>query len=264
MRNVILSLISVGLFTACSNQSDVIEDNSRILVKVGDKAITEKYVQAYLFNRGVKEPSKEQIDQALDALIKQQALLLQADKQGLQLSTEQRLSIQQLKDQARSQLAMQAYLEENPITEEDIRTEYDQIVTELQGTEYKVRHMLFQDEVQALTYLDKINQGQPYLDVESEYLQDYSQIKNVGDIGWVNVKQVPESFQTPLQQLSAGQVFEDVIVSQYGVHVVFLEDKRASDPPPFDAVKEGIKKSLTIKAQNRYQQIALAKAKVSR
>lgn len=263
MKNFIVCFFILLLF-ACTDQPETIEDNSRVLVKVGEKPITEKYLQAYLFNRGVKDPSKEQIDQALDALIKQQALLLQAEKKGLALAVEQKLSIQQLKDQAQSQLAMQAYLEDNPITEEDLRSEYEKIIDELQGTEYKVRHLLFQDEVQALNYLDKINAGQHYLEVESEYLQTYSQVKNVGDIGWVNIKQVPQAFHEPLKQLSAGQVSSKVIISQYGAHVLYLEDKRASDPPPYETVKEGIKKSLTIKAQNRYQQIALAKAKVTK
>ncbi len=263
MKNIFASLILL-LLAACADQTETINDDSRILVKVGDKPITEKYVQAYLFNRGVKDPSKEQIDQALDALIKQQALLQQAEKQSLQLSTEQQLSIQQLKDQAMSQLAMQAYLDKNPITDEAIKAEYDQIVTELQGAEFKVRHMLFQDEVQALEYLDKINEDNSYLDVEAEYLEVFSQVKNVGDIGWVNIKQVPDSFQEPLQQMSAGQVYNEIVISQFGAHVLFLEDKRDTDPPPFETVKAGIKKSLTIKAQNRYQQIALAKAKVSK
>jgi peptidyl-prolyl cis-trans isomerase C len=262
MKNIILPILLL-LLTACSNQSEIIEDNSRVLVKVGEKAITEKYVQAYLNHRGVKEPNQEQIDQALDALIKQQALLLQAESKGLKLSVEQQLMIQMLKDQAKSQLAVQAYLTENPITEQAIRAEYDNIIEELQGTEYKVRHMLFQDEVQALSYLDKIDAGASYLDVEADYLQSFSQVRNVGDIGWVNTKQVPESFQTPLEQLAIGQVYEQVVLSQYGAHVIYLEDKRALDPPPFDTVKDGIKKSLTIKAQNRYQQIALAKAKVT-
>lgn len=262
MKKIIIFTLLM-LLLACSDQSGKIEDHSRVLVSVGDKAITELYVQAYLSHRGISEPSKEQIDQALDALIKQQALLIQAENKGLELGVEQQLSIQQLKDQAKSQLALQAYLDENPITEAAIRAEYDAIIEDLQGTEYKVHHLLFQDEGQALSYLDKINEEQTFLMVEAEYLQAFPQLKNVGDIGWVNIKQVPDSFQKPLQQLSAGQVYDQVVLSQFGAHVVYLENKRATDPPSFETVKEGIKKSLTIKAQNRYQQIALAKAKVT-
>lgn len=252
------------LLSACGIQHESIEDNSRVLVKVGDKPITEKYLQAYLFNRGIKEPTKEQIDQGLESLIKQQAMLLQAEKQHLKLSPEQQLSIKQLQDQAMSQLAVQQYLEENPITEEDLKAEYERITEELQGIEYKVRHMLFQDEVQALMYLDKINEGRTYLEVESEYLQAFSQVKNVGDIGWINIKQVPEAFYEPLKSMSKGQVYNSVVISQYGAHVLYLEDKRSSAPPAFETVKEGIRKSLVIKAKNRFEQIAMAKAKVTK
>ncbi|MEZ5470442.1 MAG: peptidyl-prolyl cis-trans isomerase [Marinicella sp.] len=263
MKSILLSFLLL-LLAACSTQTSELSDNSKVLVKVGDKVITEKYLQAYMYNRGIKEPNKEQLDQAVDALIKQQALLLQAERQGLQLSLEQQLSVQQLKDQTLSQLAVEAYLEKNPITDEAIRAEYDSITNELQGIEYKVRHMLFQDEVQALSRLDIIDEGQEYLTVEQAYLKEFSQIKNVGDIGWVNIKQVPESFQQPLKSLSPGEVFKQVVISQYGAHVLYLEDQRKTDPPAFELVKDGIKKSLTIKAKNRYEQIALAKAKVTK
>jgi peptidyl-prolyl cis-trans isomerase C len=263
MKNIII-IYAVMMLAACGSNTEFIEDNSRVLVKVGDKPITEKYLQAYLFNRGVKDPTKEQLDQGLDALIKQQAMLLQAEKQGLKLSPEQQLSIKQVKEQALSQLAVQHYLDENPVTDDEIRAEYDRIIEELQGTEYKVRHMLFQDEVQALAHLDKISAGQSYLDIEEAYLQEFSQIRNVGDIGWINIKQVPEAFHEPLKGMKKAQVYSQVVISQYGAHVLYLEDKRASEPPAFETVKDGIKKSLIVKSKNRFEQIAMAKAKVAK
>jgi len=251
------------LLAACQPNSSNIDDSSSVLVHVGNKAITEKYVQAYLINRGISQPSKEQFDQALESVIKQQSLLLQAEKAGLALTTEQQLSIQQLRDQAMAQLALQDYMSKNPISEAAIKAEYDRIVNELKGIEFKVHHMLYQDEVQALMALDEINAGKPYLEKENEYLATMGPAKNVGDLGWVNIKQVPESFHKPMQEMATGQVYEKVLISQYGAHILYLEDKRNSAPPVFEAVKEGIKKSLENKATERFEQLAKVKAKVT-
>ncbi len=251
------------LLSACQSDKTEIEDSSRVLAHVGEKTVTEKYVAAFLFNRGVKEPTEAQFKQALDEVVKQQSLLLQAEKAGLALTTEQMLSIQQLKDQAMSQLAIQNHLANNPVSEEEVKAEYDRIVTELKGSEYKLRHMLYQDEVQALLALDEINAGKTYLDKEKEYLASIGPVQNVGDLGWVNIKQVPEPFHKPIQQMSDKQVHDQVVITQYGAHVIYLEAKRESAPPVYDEVKQGIRKTLEKKSTERYEQLAKVKAKVT-
>lgn len=260
---ILFTFIAFMLLAACQPNSSDIDDSSVVLVHVGDKPITIKYVEAYLFNRGVKNPSQDQIDQALELVIKQQSLLLQAEKAGLELTTDQKLSIQQLRDQAMSELAMQDYLSNNPVTEAEIKAEYDRIVGELKGVEFKVHHMLYQDEVQALMALDEINAGKPYLEKESEYLSAMGPAKNIGDLGWINIKQVPEPFQKPMQEMDAGQVHDKVLISQYGAHILYLAGKRNSAPPVFEEVKEGIRKSLENKAAERFEQLAKVKAKVT-
>lgn len=250
------------LLVACQSSETKINDKSRVLVKVGDMNITEKYMQAYFVNLGVLQPSKEQFDQALDTVVKQQSLVYQAEKEGLQLNVEQQLSILQLKNQALAQLVLQKYLAENPIDEAAIKAEYDGIINELKGEEYKVHHMLFKDELSAILVLDDLAAGKSYEELETDYLTQYQAVKNVGDIGWVNIKQVPESFHKPLQTMEVKQVYPETILSEYGVHVLYLEDKRKIKPPEFDDVKAGIKKSLEQKAIERYQQLAQVKAKV--
>ncbi|TDR19607.1 peptidylprolyl isomerase [Marinicella litoralis] len=259
---IFLITFSLILLTACQPNSSAVDDPSAVLVTVGDKEVTAMYVNAYLLNRGIKNPSQVQMEQGLEEVIKQQSLLLQAEKEGLELSTEQKLSIQQFKDQAMAQLAMQNYMSNNPISEEAIKAEYDRIVAELKGVEYKVRHMLYQDEVQALMALDEINAGASYLSKEKEYLASMGPVKNVGDLGWVNIKQVPEPFHKPLQTMESNQVHDKIVITKFGAHILYLEDKRSSAPPVFDEVKAGIKKSLEQKAAERFEQLAKVKAKV--
>lgn len=261
MKHLSLMLL-LSLTVGCSDQVFDIDDDSRVMVTVGGYEITEKYLQAYLNNQGISSPSKAQLDQALEALIKQQSLVTQAHKDGLELSIEQQLSIQQLKHQALSQLALKNHLQSHAVTDEEVKAEYNRIIAELKGVEYKVRHMLFQDEAQAIAVLDEIKSGQPYMDVEASYLAQHAGMKNVGDLGWINVKQVPKVFTKALKTMSPDQVYDEVLISQFGVHVLYLENQRKAEPPAFEQVKDGIKKTLEQKVIERYLQLVKAKAKV--
>jgi peptidyl-prolyl cis-trans isomerase C len=260
MNKTLILMVTCLLLTACQ-QEQSLTDDSPVLARVGEVNITGQMVTAYLLNQGVAQASNEQQAAALDALVKQQALVNLANKSELQLSALQQQSIELLKNQALAELMVKEHLRNNPISEADIKAEYDQVTRDLKGHEYHVRHMLYQDETQAIEALDEINQGAGYPVVEQLYLQQVGQVKNVGDIGWVNLRQVPESFRAPLQSLSPGQVHQQVVVSQFGVHVLYLEDKRELAPPDFATVKDGIRKSLEQKAAERFKQVAQVKSK---
>ncbi|MFC3194458.1 peptidyl-prolyl cis-trans isomerase [Marinicella sediminis] len=259
MKNTLILMV-VLLTTACQ-QNNLITDESTVLAQVGEVNITEQMVQAYLLNNAVRSPTEEQQTEALDALIKQQALVNLANKAGLQLAPVQQQSIDLLKDQALAQLMVQDHLKNNPVSDADVKAEYDRVTSELKGVEYHVRHLLFQDESQAIAALDEIKAGTSYLIAEQQYLQQVGQARNVGDIGWVNIKQVPEAFHQPLETLSAGQLYEQVIISRYGAHVLYLQDKRQAQPPAYDTVKAGIRKSLEQKVVERFKQLSQVKAK---
>ncbi len=256
-------LIPLCSLMACDQSAQsTLKDPSTPVAVVGDYQITEAYLNAYLTSQGLQQPTAEQSNQALDELIKQVALTHQAKVAGLQLPLVQSLLIEQAKHRALAQLAVEQHLLNNPVTEAQIEAEYQRITAELKGEEYRVSHLLFQDEAQAIQTLDQINAGQSYLTVESEYMLQHAQVKNVGDIGWVNLMQVPEAFRLPLQNMTEQTVFPEVLVSQFGAHVLYLADKRALQAPEFATVKPGIKKSLEQQVIDRYQQLAVIKAKV--
>ncbi len=262
MKNMALMLVLSLSLLACDQQSAQIKDSSRVLAQMGDFKLTEQYLQAYLKQAGIQQPDQAQLDQAMDELIAQQALAQQASKAGLHISSEQAYAIEQAKTRALAQLAIKQYLQENPVEDAELQVEYDRIVAEIKGVEYRVRHMLFPDEVQALTVLEQITGGADYATLEGDYLRSQPNVKNVGDIGWVNIMQVPEAFRVPLQQMSAGQTYEQVVVSQFGAHVLHLADSRQATPPAFADVKAGIRKTLEQQKIDRYRQLAVVKAKV--
>ncbi len=262
MKKVIFIVLCL-LLAACGNKDQQgINDTSRVLAQMGDFKLTEAYLQTYLKNSGISEPDNQQLNTAMDEIIAQQALAQQASKAGLNLSLEQLYTFQQFKERALAQLAVEKYLADYPVADAELQAEYERITAELQGQEYQVHHMLFKDEVQALTMLEEIKAGAVYTELEADYMLTHANVKNVGNIGWVNIMQVPEAFRGPLRQMQAGQVHDRVVNSQFGAHVLYLEGKRAIQPPAFEAVKEGIRKTLEQQKIDRYKQLAVVKAKV--
>ena len=130
-------------------------------------------------------------------------MALYAKKQGLQLDLSQQIMLQQLEQKNLAQLAIQDYLARNPVTEDQIVAEYQRVVQELKGMSFKVHHLLYEDEIDAIRSLDEIKGGVRFDQAESAYLEQNNR-QNVGDLGWVNLKQVPESFRGPLQQMQQG------------------------------------------------------------
>lgn len=261
---VIISLIV--LVSACqqhNGDSTTVADNSRTIVTIDGQPITEQMVRVFWLNQGVDQPSEAQINQAVKQLTEQQLLVNYANKQGIALTLEQAIGFQQLKQQALAQHALQQYLADNPITEADLKAEYERVIKEVKDQQYHVHHLLYKDEVAALAALDALAAGAEYLEVEQAYLQEHANMTNVGDIGWVNIKQVPESFATPLQQLQPGHYYQQPVISQFGAHVVYLEDQRTVPPPTFVEAKEGIKRSLQARQISRFKQLLEVKADIN-
>lgn len=262
MRHTFILIICLFSLLACNQTSDVdIKDDSKLLATVGDLRITEAYLNAFLTSSGVQQANEQQKSQALDVLVKQMSLAHQANQSGLELSLQQAFEIQHAKYRALAQAAIDKHVEDNPVLEADIKAEYLRITEAMQGDEYHVRHLLFTDEVKALEVLDQIKAGESYLVAEAAYLLDHPQVKNVGDIGWVNSMQVPEVFRQPLQSMATETTHPRALVSQFGVHVLYLEAKRPLVKPDLSVVEAGIRQTLIQKKIEKYRQLAVIKAK---
>ncbi len=261
-------LLALMSLVACNQLAtdEVIVDDSKTLAEVGEYKVTEAYLSAFLYSKGLTQPTEQQQAQALEGLVKQLSLAHQANKSGLKLTQQQAFEIKQAKQLALAQVAIEQHLIENPITDEDLKTEYKRISDELKGEEFHVRHLLYQDEAEALQVLDEIKGSGDYLTAEKAYLLVNPSTKNVGNLGWVNIMQVPEVFRKPLQTMQADDFHPQTLISQYGVHILYLDGKRPLVAPDFSEVEAGIRQTLRQRKIDRYQQLMVikSKAKVSK
>lgn len=129
--------------------------------------------------------------------------------------------------------------------------------------EVRARHILVEDEAQAKAAAARIKKGEDFAKVAGELSKDPGSGKEGGDLGWFTKDRMVPEFAETAFKLEKGQV-SDPVKSQFGWHVIKVEDKRTKPLPEFEAVKPQIDQYLERKAQ---QDIVLGlreKAKVER
>lgn len=258
-----LVLLSFFFLLSCEQQNNMDLPTSKTVAVVGDFSVSEDLLKAYMHSNAINPKSQEQVNLALQGLIDEVAMANIAKKKQLKLTPQQLNTLYYLKLKAESQIAQKDYREANPISETDIQNEYEKANQMTGGLEYHVHHMLFEDEVQAISMLEKTSNPEQYLNNEAGYLSDKKSTKNVGDLGWVNLQQLPDSFAEVLLLTEKNSVIPQVLKSRFGAHVVYLKGIRELTPPPLAEVKEGVSRSLKAQKLSRFKQLARAKAKVT-
>lgn len=179
-----------------------------------------------------------------DQLIDLEVLSQEADKQGIGKQTD----IAQQIDQARKSIVARGlvldYFEKNPITDGDIQAEYDKQKAAAAGeNEYSARHILVETEEEAKAIIARLNAGAKFeeLAVQSK---DPGSAANGGLLEWAAANVYVKPFSDALKGLKKGELSQMPIQTQYGYHVIRLEDTRAIQFPAFEEVKPRIAESL--------------------
>lgn len=253
----------IFLLSACDQKTaEQPLPESQVVAMVGEEAITTDFLKAYLLAHRITNTDGETLNKALEFLIEEVAIANIAKKKKLLLSAEQLNTIKYLKLKAIADAAKIDHLTNNKVTEDEILKEYNTVNEQAGTLQYHVHHVMYVDEVEAIKNLEKINSVEDFLMFEKVFTQENSNMKGVGDLGWVSLLQLPKSFRGVVQTLEAGTVLKTVLNSEFGAHIVYLEETRALNIPKLEDVKAGIVKSLNAKKLSKFAQLAKAKARV--
>ncbi len=129
--------------------------------------------------------------------------------------------------------------------------------------EAHARHILVEDEAQAKAAVERLKKGEDFAKVAAELSKDPGSGKEGGDLGWFTKDRMVPEFAEAAFKLKKGEISEPV-KSQFGWHVIKLEDKRSKPLPDFAAVKPQIDQYLERKAQQDLVLAMREKAKVER
>lgn len=181
-------------------------------------------------------------EQLLEELIQRELLIQQAVQKQLDKSPEVIERMATVRNSLLSQAALQDYLKANPVTDEEIKAEYDAKMANM-GSEYKARHILVKTEDEAKKLIAELEKGGDFTALAKKHSIDPMGSEG-GDLGWFTADRMVPPFSEAVVALENGKFSKQPVQTQFGWHVILREESRALTPPPFDSVKEQIRPML--------------------
>jgi peptidyl-prolyl cis-trans isomerase C len=196
-----------------------------------------------------------------EELINREILIQEADKLGLGNNPDVKSQL----DIARQSIVIRAlvadYLKKHPVTDAEVKAEYDKFKSQAGDKEYRARHILVDKEEDAKGIIAKLKGGAKFEDLAKQS-KDPGSAANGGDLDWASPASYVKPFSDAMVGLQKGQVTETPVKTQFGYHVIKLEDVRAAKIPAMEEVKPQIAESLQQKKLQAYQEDLRKKAKV--
>jgi len=185
-----------------------------------------------------------------------------AQAMGLDATDEFKAQMEEVKQSILIRALFAAYQAKNPVTEADMKAEYDRYVAINAGKEYKARHILVEKEDQAKALLAQLKKGAKFEDLAKKSSKDPGSAVKGGELDWANPSSYVKEFSEALVALGKGKTTEAPVKSQFGFHIIRLDDVRDANMPKFDDVKPQISQHLTQQILAKYQEELRSKAKI--
>ncbi|MEW6313563.1 MAG: peptidylprolyl isomerase [Pseudomonadota bacterium] len=136
------------------------------------------------------------------------------------------------------------FLAANPVVDADAQKEYDEVRTKQGARELRVRHILVESEAVAKYLISQLNKKEDFGKLAGAVSADEATRGKGGEIDWMPEGNFPASLMAALATLKKGQYTTEPVKSEYGWHILKLEDERPINYPPFEEVKEKIKEDI--------------------
>jgi peptidyl-prolyl cis-trans isomerase C len=197
-----------------------------------------------------------------EVLIRNELLAQEAVKKGLDKSPEFTAQVELNRQEALVNAYLQDFIKNNPVSEEAIKAEYDRAKAQAGDMEYKARHILVKDEAEAKAIIAQLKKGGSFEKIAAQKSQDPGSKDKGGDLDWAPGGRYVPAFSDALKKLKKGQITDTPVQTQFGWHVIRVDDERAMKFPPLEEVKPQIQQGLQRQAVEKQITDMRAKAKI--
>jgi peptidyl-prolyl cis-trans isomerase C len=199
----------------------------------------------------------------LDDLITMQVMAAQGVKDGLENDPDTKAQLALLHMRVLADAESQKFVKSQTPSDADLHAEYETAIAQMDKTEYHARHVLVASKDQAEQVIKKLKSGAKFEDVAKAQSTDTGSKNNGGDLGWFTTSRMVKPFADAVKNLKKGDLSAPV-QTQYGWHVIQLEDTRDASPPPFDQVKPQLTDAIMRKKLQAYVETLKKQAKVEK
>ena len=208
------------------------------------------------------QPDSEQARQAiLDNLITQEAVAQEAERRGYGKNAEVRTQLDLLRQQVLVQAMVQDHLKAHPVKDEEMLAEYNKLKASRSDKEYQARHILVDKEAEANEIVAQLKKGTKFDELAKQSKDPGSKDKG-GELGWNSPQTFVKPFADALAKLDKGKYTETPVQTQFGWHVIQLDDVRTTQFPSFETVKQQMVSRMQEQEVQRLVREIRGKAKI--
>ncbi|MHA7598585.1 peptidylprolyl isomerase [Alicycliphilus sp. T452] len=231
---------------------------------VNGKAVPKERAEALKqqVERAGRPITPEMENQIKEEVVAREIFMQEAQKRGLEGTADYKTQMELARQTILIRELFVDFQKNNPVTDAEIQAEYDKFVATNAGKEYKASHILVAKEDEAKAVIASIKKGAKFEDIAKKQSKDPGSGARGGDLDWANPGSYVPEFTEALVKLEKGKMTQAPVKSQFGWHVIRLDDVRDAQLPKLDEVKPQIAQQLQQQKLAKFQEELRAKAKV--
>jgi peptidyl-prolyl cis-trans isomerase C len=212
--------------------------------------------------RSGRPVTPEVLAQIKEELVAREVFMQEAKKRGLDATEDYKNQLELARQTILIRELFADFQKKNPVTDAEIKGEYDKFVAANGGKEYRARHILVEKEDEAKALIADIKKGAKFEDLAKKMSKDPGSGANGGDLDWAAAGSYVPEFSGAMVKLGKGEMTETPVKSQFGFHIIRVDDVREAQLPKLEEVKPQIAQQLQQQKLSGYQDSLRSKAKI--
>ncbi len=267
-RVVLGSAVALLALSACTPKDaakEATKEAGPVAATVNGAAISQKQVDMILKQQAAQgmPDNAESRKMIIDNLSLQMIAAQEAVKKGLEKSPDVAEQLEMTKQSILAEAYVQDYMKANPVTDAMLSAEYDKIKTQASGNQYKARHILVEKEDEAKEIIAKLKKDVKAFDALAKAKsKDPGSKDKGGDLGWFDPRGMVPEFGAAVAKLEKDKFTEEPVKSQFGYHVIMLDDSRPNPIPTLEQVKPRLTQQVQQQNLKKMLDDMKAKAKI--
>ena len=199
--------------------------------------------------------------QARDQVVLREIFTQEAERKGIAATADYKAQMELARQSVLIRELFENYRKKNPVSDEEAKAEYDKFKAQSSGTEYRARHILVETEDEAKALIAQIKAGANFEELAKKNSKDPGSGANGGDLDFAKPDSYVPEFSAAMVKLKKGEMTQEPVKTQFGWHIIRLDDTREAAFPAFDDVKAQLKQRMEQAKLQKYQEDLRAKAK---
>ena len=223
---------------------------------VNGKSVPKARVELLLqqAQRAGQQVTPEMEGQAREQVVLREIFAQEAEKRGIAATPDYKAQMELARQSILIRELFEDFKKKNPISDADAKAEYDKFKAQASGTEYRARHILVEGEDEAKALIAQIKGGAKFDELAKAKSKDPGSGQNGGDLDFAKAESYVPEFSKAMVALKKGDMTETPVKSQFGWHIIKLEDTREAQFPDFESVKGQIQQRHAQMKLQKYQE----------